>query len=458
MPVLFGALLLLLADVGAAQSPGGREPVEAQLARQVPALMRAAAVPGVSIAYVRDGRVVWTGAYGVTNSIARRPVRPATPFSVASNGKPIAAFAALRLVDAGHLRLDEPLARLLPVPFAAHDSGRVTLRHVLTHSSGLSNYLMDRERRLRFEPGERFEYSGVGYMYLQAAIEAVTGSSLDATARALVFEPLGMRSASYERFAAGLPFARGHITLGDALAPAAILFVPVSALLLLALLALRRVAGAPGLRTVIVLACGAGATAAFLFMRIRAGSSIMPLYFLGCLTAFAALALGLGALAARLTRSRSSRPDRRWHRYAFAAVAAGLALGYGRSLPVPLPDYHVRGGNAASSLRANASDLARFMIAVGSGELLSAELARAMTSPQIRASADDAWGLGIGIQQRHDRETLWSWGSNPGSRSLMVYDPRQRDGVVVLTNGGNGSRLMREIAALALRTAPGWTL
>lgn len=74
----------------------------------------------------------------------------------------------------------------------------VTVRHILSHTSGLPNWRsVDRPLKTRFAPGERLSYSDEGFVWLQRVVEAVTSESLDTTLRRLVFEPLGMHRSSY---------------------------------------------------------------------------------------------------------------------------------------------------------------------------------------------------------------------------------------------------------------------
>jgi CubicO group peptidase (beta-lactamase class C family) len=76
--------------------------------------------------------------------------------------------------------------------------GRLPSRHVLSHSSGLPNWRsVDLPLKTYFPPGERFSYSGEGFVWLQRVVEAVTGESLNTTLRRLIFEPLGMHRSSY---------------------------------------------------------------------------------------------------------------------------------------------------------------------------------------------------------------------------------------------------------------------
>ena len=156
------------------------------------------------MAVVRDGHVVWAGAFGTRNDSAQTPVDTATVFEAASLSKPVFAYLVLRLADRGELDLDRPLAEMLEYPRLPPDerARRITARLVLSHGTGLPNWGGER-LTLQFEPGTAYGYSGEGFVYLQKAIERATGHSLEALARREVFEPLGMTRSSYawqERF------------------------------------------------------------------------------------------------------------------------------------------------------------------------------------------------------------------------------------------------------------------
>ena len=156
-------------------------------------------VPGLSMAVVRDGQAAELTAVGVRNSLNRAAVDQLTIFDAASLSKPVFAYAVLRLVDAGKFALDTPLSLHAP-DYVADDrrAAAVTVQHVLSHTSGLPNWRSaDLPLRTYFPPGERFSYSGEGFVWLQYAVEAVTDEPLDTTLRRLIFEPLGMHRSSY---------------------------------------------------------------------------------------------------------------------------------------------------------------------------------------------------------------------------------------------------------------------
>jgi CubicO group peptidase (beta-lactamase class C family) len=166
-------------------------------ASAVAQLITDAQVPGLSMAVIGDRRALTV--VGVRNAIDRARVDRQTIFAAASLSKPLFAYAVLQLVDAGKLALDTP--RSLHVPDYVADDPRaaaITARHVLSHTSGLPNWRsVDLSLRTYFPPGERFSYSGEGFVWLQRVVEAVTGESLDATLRRLIFVPLGMHRSSY---------------------------------------------------------------------------------------------------------------------------------------------------------------------------------------------------------------------------------------------------------------------
>lgn len=168
------------------------------LKEKIPELMRRALVPGLSI-FTTQGGVENVSAFGVRNTETGAPVDAQTVFEAASLSKPVVANAALQLIDAGKLDLDEPLSRfagqLVPDDPA---SASITARHVLSHTTGLPNWRRTHvPLRTYFPPGSRFSYSGEGFVYLQSALERITGDPLDVILRRSVLDPLGMSSSSF---------------------------------------------------------------------------------------------------------------------------------------------------------------------------------------------------------------------------------------------------------------------
>jgi CubicO group peptidase (beta-lactamase class C family) len=170
----------------------------ADLLRHLPRLLELASVPGLALAVVDEGRV-WQRGFGRAIQEPAQPVSEETVFEAASLGKPVFAYAALRLVDAGTLDLDRPLYDYLPTPDANNPRmKRVTARHVLSHTTGLPNW---RQQASALEPatdpGKEFSYSGEAYFYLQRVMEALSGKPFGRLMRELVLDPLDMKQSSY---------------------------------------------------------------------------------------------------------------------------------------------------------------------------------------------------------------------------------------------------------------------
>jgi CubicO group peptidase (beta-lactamase class C family) len=183
-------------------------------------------VPGVSVAVINDGRIEWARGWGVVEAGGRVPVDTATLFQAASISKPVAAMAALRLVEQGQLPLDADVNRMLRswrVPENGFSRGvPVTLRRLLSHSAGLTVHgfrgyargeavptmvqLLDgappaNSAAVRADtvPGSIWRYSGGGSSVAQLLMEDVTGVPFPRLMRDLVLAPAGMRHSGYEQ-------------------------------------------------------------------------------------------------------------------------------------------------------------------------------------------------------------------------------------------------------------------
>lgn len=162
-------------------------------------LIAEASIPGVVMAVIRGGQLDRYICCGVQDVRSSALVDEHTVFEAASLSKPVFAHAVLQLVDQGHLPLDTPLLGYLPdyMPTGGRASS-ITARHVLSHSAGLPNWRSaDLPLMAHFPPGERFSYSGEGFLYLQKAVEAVTGERLHDLAERLVLQPFGMARSSF---------------------------------------------------------------------------------------------------------------------------------------------------------------------------------------------------------------------------------------------------------------------
>jgi CubicO group peptidase (beta-lactamase class C family) len=140
--------------------------------------MNEAIVPGVAIALVHDGKLLWRRGFGFKDSVSKETVDNDTVFEAASVSKTVFAYAALKLCEKGVLDLDAPLTKYAPLPFLEGDPrlGLITARHPLSHTGGFQDFRSRKEPlKIHFTPGERFLYSGDGYFYLQSVMTHLTG-------------------------------------------------------------------------------------------------------------------------------------------------------------------------------------------------------------------------------------------------------------------------------------------
>ncbi|OLC06034.1 MAG: hypothetical protein AUH42_06420 [Gemmatimonadetes bacterium 13_1_40CM_70_11] len=169
------------------------------------------AFPSAVVAVGRHGRLALLSAVGHYGIDDPRPVTPETIYDLASLTKVIGlTTACMLLVDVGKLNLDAPVSRYLP-EFRGPGKDRVTVRHLLTHSSGLPAWRpLFREARNRPEalalvdttpldtvPGARFVYSDLGAITLMQVVERITGERIDRFLDRRVFRPLGMTATRY---------------------------------------------------------------------------------------------------------------------------------------------------------------------------------------------------------------------------------------------------------------------
>jgi CubicO group peptidase (beta-lactamase class C family) len=154
-------------------------------------------IPGISVAVIKDFKVVYHRGFGLKNTMTREPINDDTVFEAASMTKPVFAYTVLRLVDRQLLDLDTPLYNYLPYDDIAYDDRYklITARMVLTHRTGFPNWRSGK-LDIKFTPGTQVSYSGEGFVYLGKVVERLTGKKLVDLCREEVFAPLGIENAS----------------------------------------------------------------------------------------------------------------------------------------------------------------------------------------------------------------------------------------------------------------------
>ncbi|MEP6732213.1 MAG: serine hydrolase domain-containing protein [bacterium] len=177
------------------------------LARQT---LESAHVTGAQIAVVDQGKLVWSGAYGLRRREPALAMDRETTTWAASITKGVFATYLMQLVERGEFNLDTPIAAQLPQPLdtyepykvigadVVHDSlwPSVTPRMLMAHTGGFLNFAFlepDKKMHLHFKPGTQFQYSGEGINLVQFVIEQQKHKSLDTLMQDALFTPLGMQ-------------------------------------------------------------------------------------------------------------------------------------------------------------------------------------------------------------------------------------------------------------------------
>ncbi|PWV46542.1 serine hydrolase [Chitinophaga sp. S165] len=164
---------------------------------------------GVSIMVIRDSQVIYNRSFGLADVEHKVPATPQTNYRLASVTKQFTAMAIMILKDEGRISLDDPLVKFFP---NIHSYGKkITIRHMLNHTSGLLNYgdlipegttipLTDKDvlhlieplDSTDFEPGTKFAYSNTAYSLLSLIVAKVSGMPYKDFLKQRIFEPLGM--------------------------------------------------------------------------------------------------------------------------------------------------------------------------------------------------------------------------------------------------------------------------
>lgn len=197
----------------------GKSVSRRELIREIGAFVdRLAAADAFSgaVLVAKDGRPVYVAARGMASKAYRVPNRADTKFNVASVGKMFTAVAVLQLVEQRKLALTDTVGRLLPDYPNRQVAEKVTVHHLLSHSSGMGDmhgakyvcrkgvlrqvrdyFPLFADEPLAFEPGERMQYSNAGYLLLGAIIEKVSGENYFDYVRRHVFAPAGMTDTDF---------------------------------------------------------------------------------------------------------------------------------------------------------------------------------------------------------------------------------------------------------------------
>ena len=209
--IAFALMLMFCASVSAS---GDGDDVDSYIETQ----MRNLHIPGMSLAVVRDGRIVKTKGYGLANIEANSAATPKTVYEIGSMTKQFTAAAVMMLVEEGKVSLDDRITKYFPD--APQAWNRITVRHLLSHTSGIQNHVAvpgyldifktsitsknfpSRDELLKefyklpseFEPGETWAYDNTGYYLLGIIVEKASGKDFWQFLDERIFKALGMNA------------------------------------------------------------------------------------------------------------------------------------------------------------------------------------------------------------------------------------------------------------------------
>ena len=186
-----------------------QDAASAQVDEIVKTEMKLQRIPGLSLAVVKDGQIVLAKGYGLANVEHQVPAKAETIFQSGSMGKQFTAMAVMMLVEEGKLSLSDPITKYFPDSPATWKN--ITVRHLLTHTAGTTDYPRDFDFRrdytedellkraqavpLASQPGEKWAYSNLGYVLLGILIHKASGQFYGDYLQERVFRPLGMTTA-----------------------------------------------------------------------------------------------------------------------------------------------------------------------------------------------------------------------------------------------------------------------
>jgi len=173
--------------------------------------------PGVAVAVVKDGKVVFKKGYGTANLEYDMPITTKTVFQLASVSKQFTAFAVYLLERQGKISLEDDIRKYIP---EIQNGGKtIRIKHLLSHTSGIRDQaglnalagqqsgdvattpqilrLLSRQKALNFEPGTRFLYSNSGYTLAAEIVTRASGQPFAEFAKKNIFEPLGMNDTQF---------------------------------------------------------------------------------------------------------------------------------------------------------------------------------------------------------------------------------------------------------------------
>lgn len=393
--------------------------VQAVAARQQAARTDGKEIRNFSVSYIRDGIAVTYGNDGGKDTSEMI-------FEAGSNGKMIAAYLCLKLQEAGKLALDDKITAYLDKRWITNDArfSEITVRHLLSHTAGFSpSFELGVDKKIYFNPGSHFSYSGVGYIYLQKVIEDITGKSFEDAAQAYVFQPLKMTSSTFSITHTVTPYVDSSA-----------FFLYTCVVWLILGLVIYSVAFLMGL----LLRIAFFKKQNLFYFSIASGFILLLLLLTFILPRMVVPALILGAASAFLLIAARKREKSKYLAF-LLCIATLIISGMLLHLPLPIgPVLSNRPPNAAYSLNTCTKDMTLFAEELLKIYNTGSPAMKEMFVEQTRIDAVNGWGAGIAIEHGDKATTYWHSGINPGMQSLFVLCPDLNRAVIVMTNSDSG--------------------
>ena len=371
-----------------------------------------------------------------------------TVYELASNGKPIAAYIALAMVDEGILDINEKIAPYLASDLLTDDKrlNEITLYQLLCHSAGFSpNYELGTDKKIYSDPGTKFCYSGVGYIYLQNVIENASGKTLEQAAEHYVFKPLGMENSTFESVTTITPYMNFSSALLYALAVFILSFI-----------------------VLLIIAFIVGKLTKFKYFEF---STVFPLCFLVAGIANAIFLLFffvskvlLVFLICFAVMGATLFWTKKYTKLFYACIPiitlALFVFSFISSVSIPVTnDLIAKVPNCAYTFKSTSEDMSLFCEELMKKANSSDDSFKNMFVPAVEIDENNAWGLGIAIETiSGSGTTYWHSGINPGFQSLFVLCPERNKYIVILTNSDSGLDYSKERARSFLDIYGEWDI
>ena len=388
---------------------------------------------------IHNSTIVYFDQDSVRYSNTGKGTDEKTVYELGSNGKTVAAYTALAMVNEGILDPDREIISYLDPELITDDERLkdITLRQLLCHTAGFSpSYEFGIDKNIYTDPGTAFCYSGVGYIYLQDVIKNAAGMTLEKAATKYVFEPLGMKNSSFESADTIHPYMNAGTAILYALVIFFLSFLVLSGIAII----IGKLSRSDTLKysrslPVCFLLAGMINILSLLFLFSSNFSKVL-IWFLIC---FAVIGIVLF-----FTRKQTKL------RCAVVPAMSVLFMLLGFAVPVTLPVCNTlipQEANCAYTFRSTGEDMALFcnelLKEAKEGDGAFAD----MFSPAVTIDEQNAWGLGIAIEYSGDSGTAyWHSGINPGFQSLYVLYPDKNKYIVILTNSDKGLNYSKEMA------------